>query len=303
MSVKSLKDLAANFAAKTAPAENTGNQTWKLFFPFWKAETNTTSVVRFLPDQDDKNPLGFLVENLTHTLIVNGRRETVACASMYGEDCPIYKQSRQYYAEAKEAGETRERPGPLTALGKKYYRKLNYIGQIIVNDTPIEHDAEQLVKLVEFGPKIFKQMQAAFASGDLDNFPYKFKGGYNFRFNKTQSGQYADYGTSSFAPRQTDVSDELIEQIELFDLATKRAEYVSAEQLEAMLAADLAGGEVETPKAKPAAKPKMQLGGSVDTDEADDADEAPKAPAKLSVAEQLRARQAARAAEAAAAGE
>ena len=48
-------------------------------------------------------------------------------------------------------------------------------------------------------------MQAAFGSGDLDNAPYELKGGYNFRFKKTKKGEYADYSTSSFSPKMSDI--------------------------------------------------------------------------------------------------
>lgn len=281
---KSLADLAGAFAKKTN--EDSSSGTWKLFFPFWKADVNTTSVVRFLPDLAEDNPMGFLVENLTHDLVVNGRKETVACLKMYGQECPICKQSQAFYDEKS--------PEYNKTLGYKYYRKKSYIGQVIVQDTTIEHDQEQLVKLIDFGPKIFKQIQAAFQSGDLENPPYELKGGHNFRINKTQSGQYADYGTSSFAPRTSDVSDDLIEQIELFDLAAYRAPVVPAEQLEAMLAADMSGVPAEAPTPRQEA-PKPAA--PVDADGgADEADEAPASatPAKLSVAEQIRQRQAAR---------
>lgn len=283
---KSLADLAGAFAKKTNEDNNAGGATWKLFFPFWKADVDTTSVVRFLPDLAEDNPMGFLVENLTHNLTVNGRRETVACLKMYGQECPICKQAQIYYDEKS--------PEFNKALGSKLYRKKSYIGQVLVNETTIEHDQEQLVKLIEFGPKIFKQIQAAFQSGDLENPPYELNGGHNFRINKTKSGEYADYGTSSFAPRTSDVSDDLIEQIELFDLAKYRAPMVPAEQLEAMLAADLAGG-APAPARQEAQEPAPARQATPKQDDADEADEAPTtAPAKLSVAEQIRQRQAAR---------
>lgn len=230
---KSLADLAAAFTKKTDDGENAGGK-WKLFFPFWKADVDTKSVVRFLPDLADDTPLTFLVENLTHNLVVNGRRETVACGKMYGKPCPICEQSQKFYDEKS--------PDYNKSLGNKYYRKRSFIGQVLVLETPIEHDQEQLVKLIEFGPKIYKQIEAAFKSGDLENPPYELKGGHNFRINKTQSGEYADYGTSSFAPRSSDIDDEVIEQIELFNLADYRAPYVPYEQAEAMLAADMANG-------------------------------------------------------------
>ena len=255
MSKKTLDQLKNAFAAKTT--EGGGDQNWKKFFPFWKMPDDTTCVVRFLPDLDDENPMGFLVENLTHTLIVNGEKKTVPCLSMHGESCPICELSRKYYDEKNEE------------LGKKYYRKKSYIGQILVVESPIEHDQNQLVKLIDFGPKIFKLIQAAFQSGDLEETPYELKGGYNFRIKKTKAGQYSDYGTSSFSPKQSDIDDDVIERLELFNLKDYRGAYVDRATMEAMLMADRTGStygassndDVPTyaPKAAPAAAPAPKI--------------------------------------------
>ena len=295
MAKRSLADLAAAFEQKTTTGG--GDQNWKKFFNFWKAPADSVSVVRFLPDLDEDNPMGFLVENLTHDLVVNGKREKVACLKMHGEDCPICSLSSKYYDEKD--------PEHNPELGKKYYRKKGYIGQVLVLETPVEHDSEQLVKLIEFGPKIFKQIQAAFQSGDLEEPPYELKGGYNFRIKKTQSGQYADYGTSSFSPKQTDVADDVLEAIELFDLKSYRTAKVSREQVEAMLIADQTGASVPSSSeddapAKPVvSKVSKALAASEDEAPAPAPAPAPAEGKKLSVVEQLRLRQQQKAAAAA----
>jgi hypothetical protein len=126
-------------------------------------------------------------------------------------------------------------------MGKKYYRKKSYIGQVLVIDSPIEYDQERLVHLIEFGPAIFKVIQAAFKSGDLEKVPYELKGGYNFRIKKTKNGEFAYYGTSSFSPKQSDVADDVIEAIELFDLKQYRAKKTDVSTVLAMLEADRVG--------------------------------------------------------------
>lgn len=295
MAKKSLADLASAFAAKTS-GEGGGNQQWKLFFNFWKAPVDSVSTVRFLPDLADDNPMGFLVENLAHELVINGKREKVPCLKMYGEDCPVCTLSQKYYDEKS--------PEHNEQLGKKYYRKKSYIGQVLVIDTPIEHDAEQLVKLIEFGPKIFKQIQAAFQSGDLEEPPYELKGGYNFRIKKSKSGEYADYGTSSFSPKQTDVADDVLEAMNLYNLAEYRTAKITREVLEAMLLADQTGGSV--PDTKPVEKKEEasstasttkveeESDNSSDTEvKAEAAAPTPPGEKKLSVVEQLRQRAAA----------
>lgn len=287
---KSLADLASAFANKTND-NGGGNQTWKLFFNFWKMDVDSVSTVRFLPDADEENPMGFLVENLSHELVINGKREKVACLKMYGEDCPVCALSQKYYDEKS--------PDHNEKLGKKYYRKKSYIGQALVIDTTIEHDQEQLVKLMEFGPKIFKQIQAAFASGDLEEAPYELKGGYNFRIKKSKSGEYADYGTSSFSPKQSDVADDIIESMSLYDLKEYRTPKVTREVLEAMLLADQTGGSFSAEKSDDAAPKQETKTPAPKADKAESAekseDAAPAGEKKLSVVEQLRARAAAKA--------
>ena len=290
MAKRSLAELTEQFKQKTN--DGGGNADWRKFFNFWKADMDTVSVVRFLPDADEENPMGFLVENLAHELVINGKREKVPCLKMYGEECPICALSQGYYDEkSADHNET---------LGKKYYRKKSYIGQVLVMETPIEHDQEQLVKLIEFGPAVFKQIQAAFQSGDLEEAPFELKGGYNFRIKKTKSGEYASYTTSSFAPKQTDVSDEVIERLELYNLADYRTPRVSRDVLEAMLVADQTGAQYGDAKPAAAKTEGLTLNKKPATKPAEDehGDDAPAAApaatgAKPSIVETLRARAAA----------
>ena len=276
--------LKAAFNKKATTTD--GDQSWKLFFSFWKAEVGTTSIIRFLPDLDANNPLGFLVEKLEHELFVNGQRKKVPCLSMHGEQCPICDLSRKYYDDKNEE------------MGKKYYRKKSYVGQILVIESPIEHDQTQLVKLIDFGPKIFKQIQAAFQSGDLEEAPYELKGGYNFRIKKTQDGKYASYDTSNFQPKQSDLEDEVIEQLNLFNLADYRGAKLDAATIEALLIADQTGSTLTLPADDSGAPAKSEASAQKASAPKEEAKEsAPKeeaAPSKGgSVLEQLRARAAA----------
>lgn len=291
MSNSKLAALKAAFEKKTS-GTGTGDQTWKLKYPFWKMEDGAVATVRFLPDLNESNDLGFLVENLTHELVINGKKETVACATMHGDRCPICELARKYYDE--------EGDGSLN--GKKYYRKKSYLGQVLVIDSPIEHDQDQLVKLIEFGPQVYKQIQAAFQSGDLEEAPYELKGGYNFRFRKTKTGSGQNsYTTSNFAPKQTDLEDEIIEALKLFNLSDYRAPRKPVEALEAMLVAEQTGAafnESASESAPQESKPAKSLQNI--------AAETPAAPVETpkvdagskttSVIEQLKARAAAKAA-------
>ena len=281
MAKRSLASLTEQFKQKASDT-GAGGATWKLFFNFWKADMDSVSVVRFLPDLDEENPMGFLVENVSHELMINGKREKVPCLKMYGEDCPVCALSQQYYDEKS--------PDHNETLGKKYYRKKSYIGQVIVMETPIEHDQDQLVKLIDFGPAVFKQIQAAFSSGDLEEAPFELKGGYNFRIKKTKSGEFASYTTSSFAPKRTDVGDDVIEKLQLLNLADYRTAHVSRDVLEAMLLADQTGSAFGDSKDEAPAAPKAAAKEAAAPTEKSSGGEA--AP-KMSVVETLRARAAA----------
>lgn len=296
-----LNALASAFVNKNNSAG--GNQTpvWKKFYQFWKMPDNTTAVIRFLPDRDeDSNPLKFLVENLTHELVVNGQKKKVPCLSMYGEACPICEHSQKLYAEGNED------------MGKKYYKKRSYIGQVLVTESPFEYQDEKdenpgIVKLIDFGPKIFKCIQTAFQSGDLEEAPYEYRGGYNFRIKKTKAGQWSDYGTSSFAPKQTDLDEEVIDAVkaELFSLSEFREKYATRASLEAMLLADQTGKAMEdsqdsgdapaSPKNESSAgeSAKVNESAPADSEASTDADSGASNKAK-SVLEQLRARAAAK---------
>ena len=274
MDTKSKLDALKNAFDKKTTTESSGNSNWKLFYKFWSMPEDATATVRFLPDLDENNSLGFLVENLHHELIVNGEKKYVPCLSMHGEDCPICAMSRKFYDEKDEIN------------GKKYYRKKSYIGQIIVVESPIEHDQNQLVKLIEFGPAVFKQIQAAFKSGDLDMPPQELKGGYNFRIRKTKDGKYASYSTSSFATKPSDLDDEVIEKLNLFNLSDFRGQKMERSAVEALLTAEMTGASMAPAPQAPSA-PAVQSSAPAP------AAEAPAAPASaggMSVLEQLRAR-------------
>jgi len=292
-----LEALKAAFDKKTT-SNGGGDQSWKLKYPFWKMADGATAIVRFLPDLDEENSLGFLVESLQHELHINGQKKVVPCLSMHGEDCPICALSRKYYDEKNDL------------MGKKYYRKKSYIGQVIVIESPIEHDQAQLVKLIEFGPALFKQIQAAFQSGDLENPPYELMGGYNFRIKKTKNGEYASYTTSSFAPKMSDLEDDIISQLNLFNLADYRGTKLDYATVEAMLVADQTGKafndaapddhDDDTPAPTPTAtkKPEAAKEPVAEAEKEPAAQESSSTATKsMSVLEQLRARAKAKATE------
>jgi len=248
----SLEQLKAAFSKQEAKSDNSGF--WDKFYPFWKMELDQTALVRFLPDQDDNNPMGFVVENLSHKLNVNGKDRTVPCLKMYGESCPCCELSRKYYDEKDEK------------MGLKFWRRQEFIGQLLVLNSPFEYphtDEDNPVRMVMLGPKIFKLIQAAFASGDLEENPTDFTNGYDFRFTKSKQGQWADYTLSKFVPKQSPVPANLLDRMELNNLADYRTRKVDRATMEAMIQADLMGQSYDDKNGGDASTPA-----SVDTPKA-----------------------------------
>jgi hypothetical protein len=234
----SLDQLRAAF--KTPENNNSGNKLPNNYYPFWNMQEGETCTIRFLPDSDADNPLGFMVEKIMHNLVINGERKSVPCLSMYGEDCPICKVSQEYYkADDKENG-------------KRYWKKKQHIAQAIVVEDPLPADKETgenhegQVRLVSLGFQLFNIIKEAFESGELEEIPYSYEGGTDFIIKKTKKGEYAAYDLGSkFARRSSDLSEDVVANLDLFTLKEVLPKHPGREKIEAMLEADLSGGTYE----------------------------------------------------------
>jgi hypothetical protein len=212
------------------------------YYPFWNMKLGEQAVVRFLPDADTDNPMGFLVEKQMHTLTINGEKKSVPCMKMYDEDCPICKVSAAYYkAEDKENG-------------KKYWKKRQYIGQVLVMEDPLPADKETgenhegKVRFVALGSQIYDLIKAAFEDGDLEDIPFDYELGTNFVIKKKEQGEYASYATSKFVKHSSTLDDETITNIkgQLATLSTLLPKNPGIDKVEAMLEAAMNGTEYKT---------------------------------------------------------
>jgi len=242
MSKRTLESLKAAFGGDDNNQGNKGNFTNK-YYPFWNMPTNQRCVIRFLPDLNEDNARGFLVEKVFHNLTVNGKNKSVPCLSMYGEDCPICKLSQDYYKNKDEAN------------GKKYWRKKQYIAQAIVIEDPIPADAATgethagKVRYFALGYQIHNIIKDSFASVDdpLESIPYEFKDGYDFVIKKTEKGGYADYmvGTKFLSKQRSLTDDEIAAASEgMGDLASLLPKNPGLDKVQAYLNADINGGAV-----------------------------------------------------------
>lgn len=215
------------------------------YYPFFLMKDGEQARVRFLPDKNEENPMGFLVEKVQHNLEINGERKTTPCLSMYDEDCPICAVSQQYYKSGDEAN------------GKKYWKKRQHVAQVIVIEDPLPADAttgethEGKVRFITIGFQLFNIIKAAFESGDLDEVPFAFDGGYDFVIKKTAQGQYSSYALgSNFVRKATTLDEDTIAMVEdsIVDLATLLPANPGTDKINAMLNAALTGGDVEEEK-------------------------------------------------------
>jgi hypothetical protein len=233
--------LKAAFSKKSNEGQSTESNTgfWDRFFPFYKMDLDETVEFRFLPDLDDENPLGFIVENRYHELLINGKKKRIACANMYDEPCLCCDLSKKHYDE-----------GDL-ALGKKFWRKIDYIGQGVIISTPFEYPIkadENPVRMLSLSTKLYKVIESKIVKGDLDEMPYDMISGYNFKIYKTKQGEYSDYTTSDFARKSTQVPDSFLSRIELYDLKNFRYGKIERDQMEVMVEAFLTGHSYEAEK-------------------------------------------------------
>lgn len=232
------KDLFAKLKQQIKDKEKqSGGVGQNNYYPFWEMKVGQQAVVRFLPDNNPDNPLMFLSEKLMHTLNVNGETKSVPCLKMYGEDCPICKISSDYYKQDDKDN------------GKKYYRKKQYLGAVLVVEDPLPPDAdsgethEGKIRWIALGKKLYDVIKDAFESGDLDDVPFDYQNGTDFIIKKTQTGEFADYSRSKFAKNPRDLSEEEIAHAEasLINLSTLLPKKPEREKIENMLEAALTG--------------------------------------------------------------
>lgn len=231
------KDLFAKLKQQIKDKEKQGGGVGQNnYYPFWEMKVGQQATVRFLPDNNPDNPLMFLSEKMMHTLNINGESKSVPCLKMYGENCPICKVSSDYYKQDDKDN------------GKKYYRKRQYLGAVLVVEDPLAPNEEGethegKIRWIALGKKLYDVIKDSFESGDLDDVPFDYQNGTDFIIKKTQSGEYADYSRSKFAKHPRELSEEEITHAEasIIDLTTLLPKKPEIDKIEGMLEAALNG--------------------------------------------------------------
>jgi hypothetical protein len=235
----SLEQLTAAFKKQDTNESRPNN-----YYRFWDMKAGEQAVVRFLPDANSDNPLGFMVEKLMHTLEINGETKSVPCLKMFESECPICKVSAAYYKDE----------GKDSINGKKFWRNKQHIVQALIMEDPLPanpetgENSEGKVKFLNMGYQLYSVIKEAFESGELDNIPYLYEGGCDFIIKKSDLGGRAKYDVGSkFARRSSDLTEDEIAVAEdqMVDLSTLLPASPGLEKVETMLEAALTGGSYE----------------------------------------------------------
>lgn len=187
----------------------------------WDIPENSTAVIRFLPDADTSNPDIWLERNLIKLPFngVIGRPDIkrvevqVPCIDMWQDKtCPIIAELRTWYKDES-----------LKELANRYWKKRSYLYQGFVRTNPLTDDRQPANPIRRFviSPQLQQIIRASIMDPEVLELPTHYTKGLDFKINKTAKGEYADYSTSSFARREsalTDAEMSAIEQYGLFDL-------------------------------------------------------------------------------------
>ena len=192
-------------------------------YAHWNIAEGTTARIRFLPDANPKNNF-FWVERAMIRLPfagIKGQPDSkpvvvqVPCVEMYndGSVCPILAEVRPWFKDKN-----------LEDMGKKYWKKRSYLFQGLVRENPWSDDKtpENPIRRFVISAQIFNLVKNALLDPEMENLPTDYQSGLDFIIKKTSKGGYADYGTSSWARKEsalTAAEAAALETYGLYDLA------------------------------------------------------------------------------------
>jgi len=192
----------------------------RTFYPAFNIPEKGTAVVRFLPDQDDNNPW-FWIERQTIRLEFSGLigervsgepvSVTVPCMDMYvPRSCPIIAATRQWWNTDEK-------------LARKYWKRRSFIAQGFVVSSPFEEpDApDNPIRLFRFGTKLIDKLKAGLMDDEMEDSPFDYLKGTDFKIKRTKQGEFNNYDTSEWSRRSRPLSESehmAIERFGLFNL-------------------------------------------------------------------------------------
>jgi len=239
----------AEIRARLAQADNKqSNQSQgdNSIYPHWNIAEGTAAVLRFIPDGNTKNTFFWQERAMIRLPFagIKGEAESkqvqvrVPCVEMWGEACPILAEVRTWFKDKS-----------LEDMGRKYWKKRDYIFQGFVRENPIADDKtpENPIRRFIIGPQIFTSIKSALMDPELEELPTDYLRGLDFRISKGTKGGYADYSSSKWARKEsalTEAEQAAIEQYGLFDLSSflpKRPTEVELNVMKEMFEASVDG--------------------------------------------------------------
>ena len=244
-------------------------------YAHWNIPEGTTARVRFLPDANPKNTF-FWVERLMIKLPfagVKGQVDSkptfvqVPCVEMWGEACPILAEVRTWFKDKS-----------LEEMGRKYWKKKSYLFQGFIRENPLNDDkaTDNPIRRFIISPQIFNLVKNALMDPELENLPTDYEGGLDFNIKKTSKGGYADYNTSTWARKEsalTQAERDAIEKFGLYNLADFLPKKPSEQELKVikeMFEASVNGEPFDMDKWGAYFKPAGMMGGGTAARNTDD---------------------------------
>lgn len=213
-----MESLKRDNGSSDKPATKADNAS----FPFWNTKQGETTTLRLLPDA---NPDAFTywafrdVITLEFEGVIGGQYPTnnkvkleVPCNAMYGpkEKCPITEHIRPWWKGSEDD----------KALARKYYRKRSMITQgfVVSSNVPETSVPENPIRRFVFNSQIFKIIEADAEDVDFEYLPTHYERGRDLRINVTANGQYNNYTTSKFSPKERPLTEEELIAIDTYGL-------------------------------------------------------------------------------------
>lgn len=210
--LNAIRNKIAEQDKKSSPRSSSDNA----HYPFWNLPENESSLLRFLPDNDESNAL-FWVERLIIKIPfigIKGRHNNVVnvqipCIEMYGDTCPIIATTRPWWKDPSKV-----------ELARKYYKKKSYLFQgFVVKDGLNEQTPpENPIRRFSINPSIYEVIKDSLSNPDMDACPIDFTSGRDFKLTKTTKGGYANYGTSNWSFKTRSLSDAETAAIDTYGL-------------------------------------------------------------------------------------
>jgi hypothetical protein len=285
----SLAEIRAKLQAQESKGQGGSQGGDNGIYAHWNIQEGTTARVRFLPDANEKNSF-FWVERLMIKLPfagVKGQVDSkptfvqVPCVEMWGEACPILAEVRTWFKDKS-----------LEEMGRKYWKKKSYLFQGFVRDNPLSDDKnpENPIRRFVISPQIFNLVKNALMDPDLENLPTDYVGGLDFSIKKTSKGGYADYSTSTWARKESALTQTELEAIEkyglynLADFLPKKPSDVELKIIKEMFEASVDGEPFDMERWGAYYKPAGMMNSELPTARASEATSAPAPVAKAAPA-------------------